>query len=60
MCEKVALELSELGTKEEFIAEAADGGLNFAILCNVRILVEKKTRDQSEETISAVIVEAQP
>ena len=60
MCEKVALELSELGTKEEFIAEAADGGLNFAILCSVRILVEKKAQDQSEETISAVIVEAQP
>ena len=42
MREKVALELSELGTKEEFIAEAADGVLNFAILCSVRILVKKK------------------
>ena len=49
-----------MGTKEEFIAEAADGALNFAILCSVRSLVKTKSQGQSEETISAVIVEAQP
>ena len=59
MREKTALELSDLNTKEDFMTEAADGALNFAVLCSVRILVKKnKVQDQSEETVSAVIVEA--
>ena len=37
MREKVFLGLSELGTKEECIAEAAEGALNFGIPCSVRI-----------------------
>ena len=59
MREKTALELSDLNAKEDFMAEAADGALNFAVLCSVRILVKQnKVQDQSEETVSAVIVEA--
>jgi hypothetical protein len=41
MREKTALELSDLNTKEDFMTEAADGALNFAVLCSVRILVKK-------------------
>ena len=41
MREKVALELSSQLSKADFIHEAESGGLNYAILCSVRVLVKK-------------------
>ena len=41
MREKVALGLSEMD-KEEFVREARCGGINFPLLCSVRVLVSRK------------------
>ena len=64
MREKVALELSGHVSKEGFISEAESAGLNFAILCSVRVLVKKTPANSNagaaehSEDLSAVIVEA--
>ena len=65
MREKVALELSGQISKEGFIMEAESAGLNFPILCSVRVLVKKTARSgtagaaEHSEDLSAVIVEAE-
>jgi len=60
MREKVALELSGLADKDEFIAETTAGALNFCMLHSARILVKKKlsNEDYPDEVLSAIIVEA--
>ena len=60
MREKVALELSGLADKDEFIAETKEGALNFCMLHSARILVKKKptSEDEPDEVLSAIIVEA--
>ena len=58
MREKAALELSCLSSKEEFMEESAQGGLNFPILCSVRVHLKKKTGATEHESISAIVVEA--
>ena len=64
MREKVALELAEL-SKEEFAKEAEKGGINFPVLCSVRVLVRKAQATTghaadgaAEHSVSAIIVEA--
>ena len=62
MREKVALELSMM-EREEFIAEAKAGGINFPTLCSVRILVHKEATDDATEAatehfVSAILMEA--
>ena len=56
--EKAALDLSCLSNKEEFLQEAEQRGLNFPILCSVRIHL-KKGSPPEEESISAIVVEAE-
>ena len=58
MREKAALELSSLSSKHEFIEESEQGGLNFPILCSVRVHLKKQTSATEHESISAVVVEA--
>ena len=60
MREKVALELSGLADKDEFIVETKTGALNFSMLHSARILVKKKptSEDDPDEVLSAIIVEA--
>ena len=60
MREKAALELSGQSVKEEFADSASRGGLNFPILCSMRIAVSRNTRadGDAEDRLSAIIVEA--
>ena len=58
MREKAALELSSLSSKHEFIEESEQGGLNFPILCSVRVHLKKQTSATEHESISAIVVEA--
>ena len=66
MREKVALELSGQISKEDFIHEAESGGLNYPILCSVRVLVKKTTASgnagaaEHNEELSASIVATEP
>jgi len=59
MREKAALELTSLTTKEEFIQEAQKGGLNFPILCSVRVHMRKVSGVTKKDSISAIVVEAE-
>ena len=59
MREKAALELSSLSTKNDFIEEARQGGLNFPILCSVRVHVKKVNGATEHDEISAIVVEAE-
>ena len=64
--EKAALELSGLGSKEEFADLVSKGALNFPILCSLGIAVKKRSQktadansqDATEDGLDAVIVEA--
>ena len=56
--DKPALEHSSLSNKEEFKEESKQGGLNFPILCSVRVHLKKQKSDDEQESISAVVVEA--
>ena len=49
MREKAALSLSDLD-KEEFLRETKSGGINFPVLCSIRVLVRKdqRTKDAAE------------
>ena len=60
MREKAALELSGLGTKDDFINEAKTGGLNFPILCSLRVNVKRSNAEENSDDLSAIIVEAEP
>ena len=63
MREKVALELSMMDNKDEFVADAKSGGVNFPTLCSIRVLVRKEphggaTEGAPEHFLSSIIVEA--
>ena len=60
MRDKAALELSGLGTKDDFINEAKIGALNFPILCSLRVNVKRSTAEEHSDDLSAIIVEAEP
>ena len=66
MREKVALLLSEMD-QDEFVREVERGGVNFPVLCSIRVLVRKQLAAQGaggseegapEHSVSAIIVEA--
>ena len=49
--------------KDEFVAEAKSGGINFPTLCSIRVLVRKDpqegaTEGAPEHFLSSIIVEA--
>ena len=66
MREKVALAFSGQDTKEDFVHAAASGGLHYAILCSVRVLVKKTAASgdtgaaEHGEELSAFIVATEP
>ena len=62
MREKTALALAGVETKDEFIELASQGGLNFPILCSLRVRVgkQKQQDEHTELVLDAVIVESEP
>ena len=56
--EKVALEIANCNSKEDFLALAQTSAFNFPILCSFRVCVTKRT-GAAEHELSSVIVEAE-
>ena len=55
MREKAALAISGLDTKEDFATLAFQGGLNFPILCSLRVTISKNSQADTQYGVNAII-----